>query len=271
MEREEHGIGIGMIAKINYGWRLAATGGCFAVFGIGGLLLSTLCFPPLLLLPKGKRGLRARRMIHKSFKFFIWLMQTVGVMRFDIVGADKLYECKNTLVLANHPTLIDVVAMISLMPAASCVVKKALFKNPFLGGVVRAADYISNSEPEKLIEDCAEDMATGNALIIFPEGTRSQPGKPLHFLRGTAHIVLTSGMPILPVLISCNPATLTKNMKWYNIPLQRFHLQIEVLDPVLATRWVDAGEPQAIAARKLTKALETFFTQELERHGRTKA
>lgn len=260
-----------MIAKINYGWRLAATGGCFAVFGVGGLLLSTLIFPPLLLLPKEKRGLRARWLIHKSFKLFLWLMQTVGIMRFDVIGAEKLHGCRNTLVLANHPTLIDVVAMISLMPAASCVVKQALWKNPFLSGVVRAAEYISNSEPEKLIRDCTEDLAAGNPLVIFPEGTRSQPGKPLHFLRGTAYIALSSGLPILPVLISCKPTTLTKSEKWYHIPPKRFHLRIEVLEQVFATRWVEAHEPQTIAARKLTQALEAFFTQELERHGCTEA
>lgn len=269
MAREGLGVGVGMIEKVNYAWRLAATGGCFAAFGVGGLLLTTLLFPPLLLLPKKKRSLRARLIIHKSFKVFMWLMQTVGVMRFDVTGAEKLHKCRNTLVLANHPTLIDVVAIISLMPAASCVVKRALWKNPFLGGVVRAADYISNSEPEKLIKDCAEDMAAGNPLVIFPEGTRSQPGKALHFLRGTAYIALSSGLPILPVLISCKPTTLTKDKKWYQIPRQRFHLRIEVLEPVFATRWVEAGEQQTIVARKLTQALEAFFSQELERHGRT--
>lgn len=260
-----------MIDKINYGWRLIATGGCFAVFGVGGLLLSTLFFPPLLLLSKEKRSLRARWIIHKSFKSFMWLMQTVGVMRFEVIGAEKLQSCKNTLVLANHPTLIDVVAMVSLVPTAGCVVKQALWENPFLRGVVRAAEYISNSDPNKLIKDCTADLATGNPLVIFPEGTRSQPNKPLHFLRGTAYIALNCNLPILPVLISCRPATLTKSEKWHHIPQKRFHLRIEVLEPVFATRWVTPGEPQTIAARRLTQALETFFTQELERHGCTEA
>lgn len=254
-----------MSASLNYYWRLAATGGCFAAFGLGGLALSTLVFPVLLLSHSKDRSRHARWIIHKSFGVFMGLMETVGIMRLEVIGAEQLRNCRNTLVLANHPTLIDVVAMISLMPEASCVVKRALWKNPFLGGVVRAADYVSNSDPENLIDDCADDLTAGNPLIIFPEGTRSQYGKPLRFLRGAAYIALKSGMPILPVLINCSPSTLSKRERWYHIPHRRFHLRIEVLAPISASRWINAGEPPTIAARKLTQGLETYFTQELER------
>jgi 1-acyl-sn-glycerol-3-phosphate acyltransferase len=256
-----------MMTNFNYYWRLAATGGCFAAFGVGGLALSTFVFPALLLTPRKSRSVRARWLIHKSFGLFMWLMETVGVMRLDVSGADKLRQCRNTLVLANHPTLIDVVALVSLMPVAACVVKRALWNNPFLGGVVRAADYISNSEPENLIDDCSAELAAGNPLIIFPEGTRTVPGEPLRFLRGAAYIALKSGIPILPVLIQCTPSTLTKRERWYHIPHRRFHLRIEVLAPVSPSRWVSPDEPQSIAARKLTQSLEAHFTQELETHG----
>jgi 1-acyl-sn-glycerol-3-phosphate acyltransferase len=257
------------LGNLGYYWRLAATGGCFAAFGVGGVLLSTLVFPTLRLLPGRNRSSRARWLIHKSFGLFMRLMQAVGIMRFEVIGADRLRDCRNTLVLANHPTLIDIVALVSLMPAASCVVKRSLWKNPFLGGVVRAAGYISNSEPEKLIEDCAQDLAAGNALVIFPEGTRSVPGKPLHFLRGAAYIALESGIPILPVLIYCNPATLAKDQKWYQIPQRRFHLRVEVLEPVAASLWVQPGDRSPIAARRLSTALEQHFTRELKQNGRT--
>ena len=254
-----------MTAGLNYYWRLAATGGCFAAFGCGGLALSLLVFPLLLLIPGQARSRQARRIIHQSFAAFIGLMETVGIMRLEVIGGERLKNCRNTLVLANHPTLIDVVALISLMPEASCVVKRALWQNPFLGGVVRAADYVSNAEPESLIEDCANDLAAGNPLIIFPEGTRSAPGQPLHFLRGAAYVALKSGMPILPVLIDCSPTTLTKRERWYHIPQRRFRLRIDVRAPLDAGRWIDREAPPTIAARQLTQALETYFTQELER------
>lgn len=250
---------------LNYYWRLCATGACFAIFSLGGFVLWAAVFPLLAIIPGHRRSGRARWIIYKSFGAFLWLMQAIGIMRMEVEGSEKLRCCEGALVLANHPTLIDVVALLSLMPSASCVVKHALWMNPFLGGVVRAAGYISNFDSDRLIDDCANDLKSGKPLIIFPEGTRTEPGERLGFQRGAAYIALRSGVPVIPVLIDCNPSTLTKCQKWYQIPSCSFHLRIRVLDPVVADQWVDSGETQTIKARKLTRAFEGFFVTELSK------
>jgi len=131
--------------------------------------------------------------------------------------------------------------------------------------VVRTAGYISNSDSDSLIDDCAGDLHQGKPLIIFPEGTRTRPGEPLRFQRGASHIALRSQAQVVPVIIDCTPTTLTKREKWYQIPPRRFHLRIRVLDAVRPEHWVETNETQTIAARKLTRALEGFFSQELTR------
>lgn len=249
--------------KVNYCWRLIATGGCFFVFGIGAFILSAVVFPIMQIVSGSKKSIRARWVVSKVFGIFLWLLQITGVMRLEVIGGDKLRYCRNVIVLANHPTLIDVIALVSLMPTASCVVKQALWRNPFMWGVVRAANYISNNEPDALVKDCAKDIRTGQPLLIFPEGTRSVPGKPLKFKRGAAYMVLSSDVPILPVLISCKPSTLTKSEKWYKIPDHQFHLRIEVKNEIALNQFVGSEEPPTIAARKLTIALEKYFTHEL--------
>lgn len=254
-----------MFSRLDYCWRLLATGGCFAVFGLGGFVLWTFVFPAVSVACRRSCARKTRWIIHKSFGAFLWLMETVGIMRMEVDGSEKLREGRGMLVLANHPTLIDVVALISLMPEASCVVKQSLWRNPFLGGVVRAAGYISNSDSDRLIDDCAGDLYQGKPLIIFPEGTRTRPGEPLRFQRGASHIALRSQAPVIPVIIDCNPTTLTKHEKWYQIPPRRFHLRIRVLDSVAPERWVESSATPTIAARKLTRALEGFFSQELTR------
>lgn len=253
--------------NINYYWRLVATGGCFFAFGLGALVLSVIVFPVMQLISGPKKVARARWVVSKVFGLFLWLMKKTGVMRLEVIGGHKLQNCRNALVLANHPTLIDVVALISLMPNASCVVKQALWKNPFMWGVVRAANYISNNEPDVLVQDCASDLKTGQPLLIFPEGTRSVLGRSLKFRRGAAYIALSGDVPILPVLISCTPPTLAKGDKWYKIPPKQFHLLIEVKDLVSVSQLIELGDPPAIVARKLTLALEKYFTQELSNYG----
>lgn len=252
-----------MFPSANYCWRLVATGGCFAIFSLGGSILWLLVFPAVRVFSRGKRSESIRWVIHKSFGAFLWLMERVGIMRLEVEGAERLRLSGGALVLANHPTLIDVVALVSLMPSASCVVKQALWDDPFLGGVVRSAGYLSNSDSDGLVDDCARDLQSGKPLIIFPEGTRTWPGEPLRFQRGAAYIALRSGAPVLPVLIDCQPSTLTRREKWYQIPPRRFHLRIKVLDPVPVQCWVAHEEAQTIAARRLTRALEEFFVLEL--------
>ena len=256
-------------ARLDYCWRLAATGFCFFAFSAGGLALTLFFFPVLLLTSRKDRTHHARRMIRQSFRLFLWVMECLGIMRLEVVGGEKLRQCSGMLVLANHPTLIDVVALLSVLPTASCVVKRALWRNPFLGGVMRTANYISNDDAEPLIDECVRHLSDGNPLVIFPEGTRSQPGKPIHFLRGASFIALKSGVPILPVLIDCDPPTLTKREKWYQIPPRRFHLRIEVLDSVDARHWVASNEASPLVARRLTRGLEDYFTKELARYGCT--
>jgi hypothetical protein len=92
-------------------------------------------------------------------------------------------------VLANHPTLIDVVFLISLLPNADCVVKRVAC-NPFMRGPVRAAGYISNDDGAGLVDDCIAAVRAGGSLVIFPEGTRSVPGQPPRLQRGAANIAV---------------------------------------------------------------------------------
>ncbi len=252
-----------MPSTLNYYWRLVATGGCFAVFSLGGFVLWALVFPWLRFVSPDARPEKTRRVIHRAFHAFLGLMRTLGIMRMEVEGGEALRQSRGVLVLANHPTLIDVVALISLMPTASCVAKQSLWKDPFLGGVVRAAGYISNSDSDQLMNDCAKDLQGGCPMIVFPEGTRTRPGEPLAFQRGAAYIALRSGRPILPVLIDCQPSTLTKREKWYQIPSRPFRLRIKVLDAVTLDRWGRLDAQPTIAARQLTRALEVFFTEKL--------
>ena len=110
-------------------------------------------------------------------------------------------------------------------------------------------------------------LARGNSLIIFPEGTRTVPGRPIRMQRGAANVALRLAQPIRPVLISVAPDTLTKHRPWYQIPLEGpFTMSLAAM-PELEV--VDAYEqlPRAVAARKLTQSLEDYFTEELKTHG----
>jgi 1-acyl-sn-glycerol-3-phosphate acyltransferase len=251
-----------------YFWRLFITAVYFVCFGIGGLFLTLILVPTLHLLPGGEEKLhrRTRYIIHKLFGLLMFAFHHGGIFRFVVTNGHKLSHGRPTLVLANHPSYIDVVALLSRMPNADCVVKSEHWNNPVFGGAVRAAGYIRNDSPESVIEKCSQTVQKGGTLIIFPEGTRTKPDQPMRFMRGAAHIALRSNANILPVTITCNPPTWTKSQRWYEIPREKFRFQMDVGTTTPLIHWVTDTEDSPLAARRLTRALEQHFRGELEVH-----
>jgi 1-acyl-sn-glycerol-3-phosphate acyltransferase len=251
------------MAKVGRVWRILATGFCFLVFTSGSLCLSCGFLPILCLVTRDQDVLRRRTrfFVQKFFRFMTWLIEHAGCMRLKVEGAEKLRDAGGVLVLANHPTLIDVVVLMGLIPQANCVIKSALFRKLALGRTLRSAGYVENREPERLVEDCRRTMEAGQSLIIFPEGTRTTPGRPMVFQRGPAHLLLASRKPILPVIIRCRPDALLKGQPWYHVPERRFELDLKVLEPMPPEAWEGevSGEARPMAVRKLTRQLELFF------------
>ncbi len=154
------------------------------------------------------------------------------------------------------------VCLISLLPNADCVVKRAVACNPFMRGPVRAAGYISNDDGAGLVDDCVAAVHAGGTLVIFPEGTRSVPGQPPRLQRGAANIAVRGRLDITPVRITCSPPTLTKGQKWYRVPSRRFHVRLQIgedipIAPFLAED--DSPRGDALAARRVTEHLSRYF------------
>jgi 1-acyl-sn-glycerol-3-phosphate acyltransferase len=258
------GVGSGMFRRIDYHWRRLATGSAFSLFGIGGALLWLVVFPALHLFirDREKRGRVARGVVHRTFALFIGYMHRIGILTYEIKGLESLQR-PGLLILANHPTLIDIVFLISLLKNADCVVRSGLAKNIATRGAVGATGYISNDNGAELVEACIKSVKSGKNLVIFPEGSRSKPDRLLPFQRGAANIAIRGQLNITPVLIKCTPPTLSKGLGWYNIPSRRFHVSIEVLPDILVENF--CIDTDALAARKLTEYLTHFFTTELNR------
>jgi 1-acyl-sn-glycerol-3-phosphate acyltransferase len=250
------------MAMLNLLWRVAVVALCFAAFMLGGIAFSLALFPLMRLMPGGRADYerRVRVVVRLSFAALLRVLRVLGIARVDARNTAVLRQAGAVLVLANHPSYLDIVVLIAHIPNAVCVVKSKLWSSPFFGGVVRAAGYIRNDEPETLVRDCAAKLAQGLPLIIFPEGTRSVPGIPLHFVRGAAHIALTTGVPILPVVLRCEPRLLTKGGKWYALPPRVVTIEVDVQARVTPAALV--AKPGA-GARSLTVALERFFVDRL--------
>jgi hypothetical protein len=153
-------------------WRLFATGMAFTLFGLGGVLLRVLVFPPQRLLPgdKADRQRRARGALNGTFRLFIRFMVRTGILTVEFKGAERLGK-PGQMILANHPSLLDVVFLVGHVKNANCIVKHGLATNPFTRGPVANAGYITNDESFDMFDRAADVLRAGETLIVFPEGT----------------------------------------------------------------------------------------------------
>lgn len=259
--------------QLNYYWRVFATGLSFSVFGLGGVVIGGVVLPSLLVLHRDRntRQAKAQQLIHRSFAGFVALMRRLGIMTYEIQGLEKLSASRGEIIVANHPTLVDVVMLISILSRADCIVKKSLWQNPFTRGPVQAAGYILNDDSNRLIDECVQRLQTGEAsLIIFPEGTRTVKGQRLNdFQRGAANIAVRAGASFRPVIIRCQPSTLSKNEKWYQVPSRPFHVTIDVREPLPMTAILQESTSSSMAARRVNEVLYRYFDEELEKYERS--
>src|SRR6185437_10201600 len=107
--------------------------------------------------------------IHWFFRALVAMLRRVGVMELEVSGSDALRAGDPAIVVANHPTYLDAMVLLSLTPRACCVVKTAHWSNPCFWGIVRAAEYVSNADPADLIEAGVRQLEAGYTMIIFPE------------------------------------------------------------------------------------------------------
>ncbi len=246
-----------------YPCRLLATAASFTLFGVGGIVLGYIVLPLVSLFSASKEieMRRCRKVIQRSFRGFVWFLTTFGVFTVEITGREKLAQ-PGQLIVANHPTLLDIVFLISMIDNATCIVKLDVFRNFFMRGPVTRAGYVPNDAPETLIDNCVESLADGATLVIFPEGTRSRPGEPLRFRRGASYVQLKSRCNVLLAVISSTPPTLSKHEKWYQIPASRPHYKLVFTEDSM-TSAEDVSARPAATPRALTRQWQEYFANEV--------
>jgi 1-acyl-sn-glycerol-3-phosphate acyltransferase len=247
-------------------WRLVATALAFTVFGLVAVVANVLYFVPLRLVvwSGGARRRHARAGIRVFFQAFLRLLELLGVCKLDL-DREGLARLGGTaaVVVANHPTLLDVLVLLAYIEHASCVVKYSLWRNPFLSFAIRAAGYIPNRDPEQLLRDCNAALKRDEPLVVFPEATRSVPGEPLRLQRGAAQVALESDAELKIVHFSCEPVFLSKRDAWYRVPAARPCLAARVGASVRAREFQRSGANRSVAARHLTLALQNELSKEI--------
>jgi 1-acyl-sn-glycerol-3-phosphate acyltransferase len=169
-----------------------------------------------------------RRLIALGFTIYLWFLRLFCSVRIDCSALDALRQESGLIIVANHPSLLDAVILLSKLPNAACVMKASLRKNPLFGVMARLSGYISNEDSMRLIKQSCSELKKGSHLVLFPEGTRSDTFQVNPFGQVAAVIASRSGVPIQTVFIRFSSPYLGKSGSLFQKPTLPLQIKVSI-------------------------------------------
>ena len=241
-----------IIAYVRGGFEyLAMAVGLIALLQICLLGLPAAVF--LMCLPKDWRVPLGRRLIALGFTTYLWFLRIFCFVRLDCAALDTLRQQPSLIVIANHPSLLDAVILLSKLPRAACVMKAVLRSNPLFASMARLSGYISNEDPMKLIKQSCDELTSGGQLLIFPEGTRTITPPINPFGQMTALIASRSNSAIQTVFIDYSSLYLGKSGSLFQKPILPLVIKVR-----LGHQLESSGNSSG-----LTERLESYYRESL--------
>lgn len=218
-------------------FRILLAGFAFAGFGLGAPLVGlSLIFVWSLGGTKLERRRRCQRAVGGSFRFFHAYMRIVGLILYR--PELSLPERKRPrIIVANHPTLVDVTAILAAYPEACCLVKSSIYDNPLFYLIMRFSGHIrvgrrGTVDSSDAIAEATHRLEEGSDVLLFPEGTRSPTMEVGEFRAGAFALAVHSEASLALVAIFCSRPVLKRGTPWYLIPPQPVTLKLESLGEV---------------------------------------
>nr|MBP3724236.1 1-acyl-sn-glycerol-3-phosphate acyltransferase [Campylobacter sp.] len=232
---------------------------CFISFGVF-CMIGNLFFVPIAVLKLNKfkpiENL-CRDLIFIAWRIFLYLIVIYGYAKIDFRA--KLTSKNSSVIIANHPSLLDVVILLSHIRRANCVVKASLGRNIFLFGAIRAANYILNTQNEKMLNLASTALNNGENLIIFPEATRTKDR--ISMQKGAFYIAINSASNLIALSIKMSPKSLKKGQSWYDTPKDKIKYEVDILERLDLSEF-EKSHPNPIRVRLLFEKMQNLYEKE---------
>ena len=134
----------------------------------------------------------------------IFLLKFICGLDFTVSGTENLTD-KNAIILCKHQSTWETLVLHAFTPYVHWVFKRELMFIPVFGWALALTDPIAINRGagrvaiNQLIKDGTKKLKAGEWLVMFPEGTRTAPGKTKKYKIGGALLAAKSGYPIIPI------------------------------------------------------------------------
>jgi 1-acyl-sn-glycerol-3-phosphate acyltransferase len=171
-----------------------------------------------------------------------------------------------TVVVANHPSMLDAMLLMTVYPNAVCIMKQSLMRLPIISGFASLARYIPQADTPELLSAACGVLREGGSIVIFPEGTRSPKGSLGELKRGAARIAVEEGVPIDVFALSMDPVVLGREASWWKPPGERVRYRaVRIESGLTASDASLRGNPDEARAEavRLTRSIEICLRNSL--------
>lgn len=222
------------------------------IFFVLSVLALVVCFP----FDKPRRVVHA---LSRGICMCFWY--GIPTWRRTIKGLENIDKKKSYVIVINHNSMVDILALYFLPLNFRWVSKREVFRMPYIGPLLTihgdiAIDRKNGADSlRKVIEQGKMWAGRGASIAMFPEGTRSKSGEISRFKQGAFSLAKEAGIDILPVVMH---GTRTVLNKWYLINW-RNELKVSVLPAI------SAEEVAATPMPELIEKTRTMMCEEYEK------
>jgi 1-acyl-sn-glycerol-3-phosphate acyltransferase len=176
------------------------------------------------------------------------ILRTTGV-RVEIEGLERLVPGRTYLFVANHQSIYDIPILFWSLPyQLRIIAKESLGRFPFLGWHLQRTGHmlVDRRRPDRtaIFSWASRLTSAGLSLIVFPEGTRSRGGRVGRFKRGSFHLALEAGMPVVPMSVIGSRHVMLKG----RLATYPGHVRLVVHEPI-DTSTLTGADPRAFGER----------------------
>lgn len=147
------------------------------------------------------------RVQHWFARLWSRLILNTASVRVHAEGLERLDSARPVVYAVNHLSALDIPVLYATLPGQFRIMaKKKLFRYPVLGWHLKRSGQISidadnRNAGTRSIRQAGEALRKGTAVVVFPEGGRSETGELQPFLGGAFLVAIRTRTPVLPIAI----------------------------------------------------------------------
>lgn len=204
---------------------------------------------------------RKRLAAHMMGTFWAWHYQSlIPFWKLSLEGRKKIPWNRSVVMVANHRSLIDILALYKIRRPFKWTSKTENFKLPFIGMVLSLSNSVrihreSKRSGMQFLSQAEAEMKKGSSILLFPEGTRSKTTEMRPFKEGAFLLAKKTGSGIIPIVHTGSEKTFDRG-SW--VLKGKAHIHIRVLDeiPALEVKRMKVKEIMALVRERMEAGLE---------------